>query len=408
MAFRTIPKKSAVLHRGGLGVFASALVTLLLAGCGPRRAESESERLEARLDRTAVHFHLTLRARLESEGGAAYASRLASAPDSPATAAELAEELFGARQRGAARLRDGRRSDRPFAPLLVEGSTLGPELDAVAFFLSLLDAVASDSGRIPKQILVYEAAHLDIERVSDRTMSRFARAARALVFARAGYCERATEEASAASRAELTQSDVDATIAQLWPSGGLDRVRVHSDVARAISVLSGGARTCCALRRSEGRRGAVRWLDDAEALGVAPSRIAILRAWVAISEGDRAAARSHLDRLGGEPLSPADAARARIVREAIASTSAEALRDAQERVVDRRWLSALVLEGVHQAFVEDGLLSAIDAHPEAGALRRLAAGEAVVIAAARDRFPMFDQAHQGDRSFVSQFAELFR
>ena len=81
--------------------------------------------------------------------------------------------------------------------------------------------------------------------------------------------------------------------------------------------------------------------------------------------------------------------------------------DANERLVDRRWISGLVMTGAFAALEADGTVAAIRAHPEADALRRVAAGEAAVIGAARARYPLFDQAHGESKGTWDRIAELF-
>ena len=386
------------------------LVVILALGCGETEP-TESERIEQRLDRTSVHFHLTLRDRLEGASAAQTAAQLAASSRSPERARRLAERLFADRSRGAQWLRDGRRPATALTHLVVDGSEADPAADQAAFFLALLLEDAVDDTRIPKQILVFEASRLDLERVRDPTLRALTRASRALVLARAGYCEMSEVDTRAVLRASPTRAEVEASTGRWLATAGLDAASLHEDLTRALSVLAGAARACCGIRngREEAAARSIRdWIDDAEDLGVSPDRIAILRGWAALAVGDEDGARAQLSVLRAGTVDPQEAPHQAMLRDALAAGSAEALSEATERLVDRRWLSGLALRGVRQAFVEDGLLDALDEQPEARTLRHFAAGHVEVIAAARERFPMFDQAHQGDRGTFERVQQLFR
>jgi hypothetical protein len=383
-----------------------------LAGCGSKEEPSEADRLATRLDRAAVHFHVALRERLDGPNGAAFARELAAAGTSAERARALAQQIFERREEGAERLREGWEARRPLAPLLVESSDLDVHTDRAAFLLALLAETVDDDRRIPKYVLVYEASRLDPAQVSDPTLRRLARAASALVYSRAGYCEHMEREVRALGADELTEAEVLTMVDRWLPNAdALERDRLHRDVTRVVSVLAGGARACCGIRRGnkpEAARSIDRWVDDAEALGVSESRVAILRAFAALAQGDEATAREQLERVRDVELSAADTPRYAMVRDALASSETAALRDATERMVDRRWVSALVLSGAHQVFREDGLLDALGQQPEARALRQLARGEAAVVEEARSHHPMFDQAHAGDQGTLDRLADLFR
>lgn len=383
--------------------------------CSGGAEPSEAERLEQRLDRTAVHFHLSLRAALDGDDGAAVARQLIEASRTRDVAGRIAQAHFADRARGARLLREGRRFDGTLSELVAPETEVPGDIDGAAFFLALLAETAAEDGRIPKQVLVYEATRLSLDGTPP-VVRALAEAGRALVMARAGYCERSAAEAERALGRELSEAEVRREVArwldeEAFGEGRLEPARLYADVTRAVSVLAGAARACCGVRDGENTtatRSINRWIDDASELGVSDSKTAILRAWTALVREDRDAARGELAVLRERELGPDDTSRYRMIRDAVASSSREALDDATEQLVDRRWLSALALSGVADAFSEDGLLAALDAHPAAGGLRRLAAGEVAVIAAARARYPMFDQAHQGDKTALDRLAELFR
>ncbi|HJL14114.1 MAG TPA: hypothetical protein RMH99_00590 [Sandaracinaceae bacterium LLY-WYZ-13_1] len=384
---------------------------VLAAGCASD-TPSEAERLESRLDRTtAVHVHVALRAHLDGPQGAETARALAAAADERGRAAQLAETFFAERDTGRSRLQDDQRADRALSSRLAEDGSLSPETDRAAFFLALLAESVEDDHRIPKQILVYEASRIDPDEVSDPVLRRVARAASALVMARAGYCERVDEEVRAVRATETTETQVRHGVDRYMPEAALDPARLHVDLRRAVTVLVGGAEACCAMRRDRNARAAASveaWSDEAEQLGVPGARVAILRAWAALARSDRDAARRQLERIREGEIPSEDLPRYAMIRDAFAADEPGAMRDATERLVDRRWISALVLSGAHQAFREDGLLEALAQQPEARALQRLAAGEAAMIAAARARYPMFDQTHAADRGPLDRLADLFR
>ncbi|MCB9595057.1 MAG: hypothetical protein H6719_20235 [Sandaracinaceae bacterium] len=387
------------------------LIVLLGHGCGGTSEPTESERVEERLDRTAVHFHLALRDQLEGPSAEQTAAQLVASRGSPARARDLAERVYAERQRGARWLREGRRPARALAPLVAEGADADAASDQAAFFLALLLEDATDDTRIPKQILVYESTRLSPERVRDSAVRALARAGRALVLARAGYCEMAEAEALAALEAGPSRAEVEVSTSRWLATSALDSSALHADLTRALSVLSGAARACCRIR--DGRHDAAarsiqRWIGDAEELGVSRERIAILRGWSALALGDADGARVQLGLLRSSAVEPAEAPRQAMLRDALASASDDALDEATHRLVDRPWLSGLALRGVHRAFAADGLLAALDEQREARAHRDLAIGHGAVIASARARFPMFDQAHQGDQGSLERIQQLFR
>jgi len=387
-------------------IVASAVA--LVACGGDAEPQGEAARLESRLDRASVHFHLTLRESLDGADGAETARALDEARTSREAADRLARRLFEGREAGERKLRDGGRASRAIAGRFVDDPGLDPESDRAAFFLALAAQAVEDDRRVPKQVLVYEASRLRLDEVSEPVLRAFARAVAALTFARAGYCERSRAEAGAV--AEVDDAALEAALTRWIPDAEIDRDRVREDLRRALTVLVGGARACCAIRRdddAEAARSVSRWVDDAEQLEVDPQRLAILRAWRALVQGERDVARERLSEVSPGSLSRADSERFRLVRDALARGGDESMADANERLVDRRWISDIVLTGAYAALEADGTVAAIRQHPAADALRRVAAGEAAVIAAARERYPLFDQSHGESKGTWDRIAELF-
>jgi len=386
---------------------------LLVSACGvacggAAEPEDEADRLEARLDRASVHFHLALRESLDGPRGAETARRLDAARTSTDAADRLARELFEGRDAGERKLREGGRASRAISGRLVDEAALDPESDRAAFFLALAAEAIEDDERVPKHVLVYEASRLRPTEVSEPVLRAFAGAVAAVIFARAGYCERSG--AAADGVGDVDDASLDAALDRWLPGAEIERARVRDDLRRALTVLVGGARACCAIGEGSdaaAARSVSRWVDDAEQLEVDPQRVAILHAWRALVEGDREAARVRLSEVTAATLSRADRERYRLVRDALARGGDESMGDANERLVDRRWISGLVMTGAFAALEADGTVAAIRAHPEADALRRVAAGEAAVIGAARARYPLFDQAHGESKGTWDRIAELF-
>lgn len=386
---------------------AGLLIALLVAGCGGDEPQTEQERVAARVDRASVHFHLALRARLDGPQGERWARDLIAAREDDALAERLARELFEDRASGRQWLQDDR---RPRHGVLRHLGAPDPAEDQAGFFLALLDQDALDDRRIPKQVLVYEASRLDRSAL-EPTLAALTAAGRALVMARAGYCDATERDASRADGEIPTVEETRAALRRWMPSREADAEALHEDLRRAIAVTTGASRACCAIREGDhaaAARSIEVWVDDAAALGVSASRVAILRSWAALAQGEREAARTHLEAVDPSALEPEERPRYRMVRDALASDDQQGAIDAAEQLVDRRWLSALALRGVHAALVEDGAFEALEAHPPSRALLHAAAGHAALTAAGRAVFPMFDQAHAMDRSLTERLGELFR
>ncbi|MFK7991885.1 MAG: hypothetical protein AB8I08_38060 [Sandaracinaceae bacterium] len=364
-------------------VFAASITT----GCGESAPPTEAERRMQRMDRTSVHVHVTLRDQLDSDGATAVAGRLARAGSNRTVADQLGQSLFEERETGANRLRARNAGFAPVARLRVPSSTVSGASDTAGYFLALVEAGAEDERRIPKQVLVYEAQHLELDAVSDAGLRSMARAAAALVFSRAGYCERVD--------ALSTQSNEGAGRAGL-----------------AAAVIMGGAVACCTMRRHRLEDAADvidGWLDEAEELGLHAASLELLRVWTELARNDAAQARTHLEAAREAGVQAPDRGHYEMLRDAVARTDREGSFEPSEGTLDRRWLSALVLAFAHRALGEDGWMGEeMGGRPEARALRELAEGEAAVIAAARARYPMFDLAQEADRSTSQRLADLFR
>lgn len=364
-----------------------ALVSSLALGCGESAPPTEAERQMRRMDRTSVHVHVTLRDQLDSDGASRVATRLARAGSDRGAADQLGQSLFDARESGATRLRSRDAGFAPLARLRVSDSDISEASDSAAYFLALVEASAEDERRIPKQVLVYEAQHLRLGDVSDDGLRTMARAASALVFSRAGYCERVDELNAQAEH-------------------GAGRAGLAAD------VIMGGAVACCTMRRHRLEDAADvmdGWLDEAEELGLHEASLELLRVWMGLARNDAAQAREHLEAARAAGVQPPDRGHYEMLRDAVARTDREGQFEPSEGTLDRRWLSALVLAFAHRALGEEGWMGVeMGGRPEGAALRELAEGEAAVIAAARSRYPMFDLAQEADRSTQQRIADLFR
>lgn len=223
----------------------------------------------------------------------------------------------------------------------------------------------------PKQVLVLQALEVRPSHLDDAALAPVLEASRALTFARAGHCELARE---AASRAEV--------------EGSLP-------LARAARWMAAGARACCAIRGSgDGEAAAIveAALPDAEALEAPQARLDLLRAWVALARGDEARGRALF-------RSAADEASADEREDPLLDALRSAAEDgsAAHRLVDRRWMSAVVHEtslGLPRA--EHALADRMP-HPALEVARVVVSSEREALAAARARYPFFDQGGEGPR-----------
>lgn len=392
-----------------LGVARLLLALALVSGC----SRDDADRLEgddARMDRTSVHVHVALRAALDGPDRERWARRLAAAAENEAVADALAIELYAQRELGAERLREGFRPRRALSAALAPDAALDPATDQAAYFVALVDETVAAEQRVSKQILVYEATRLRPQEVDAPLVRRLASALSRLVYARSGRCG---GEASSPPEPP-TEAEVSRALARWAQSSDveleIEPARLQRDFVHVERLLHGGARACCDIRVGRDREAArdiEAWLPDAEALSVHPSRVALLRGWIALVDDDLEGARAQLEAMREAGPLAEDAHLYALLRDAVASGDGPALEDAHSRMVDRNWLSRLALVASHDAFVEDGLIAALRASPETAALGTLARGEAEVLRAARRRHPLFDQAHQGDQGPLDRLSSLF-
>lgn len=382
-------------------------IAVLTLACGS--TPTEAERREDRLDQTPVHFHVALRAQLDGPDGAQTAESLVEAPASRSQADRLAREVFSNRLEGRSRLRRGHRPAVTWSSLRAPGASVGADSDAAALFLALLSEDSVNDSSIPDLVLVYQASELRPDGIQDPVLRRLTRASRALVFARAGYCQQAEREAATVAATSLQSAEIDAL--QEWLGDLPDPSTTTDDLERAAVVLAGAAQACCFTARNDDDAASVSisgWIDDAEHLGVSPNRVALLRGWAALAAGDESEARAQLT-LAQEGKADMDISRYTILRDALASNSdSQALERASRQLFNQRWLSRVVLRGVRRAFEEDGLIAALDQHPETRAMREFAAGYVAVIRAVRVSEPMFDHAYKGDHDSFERLSLLFR
>mgnify|MGYP001946477367 FL=1 len=315
--------------------------------------------------------------------------------------------MFDRRDEGAALLDEGWRPRTSLAPRLEESVQLDPDTDQALFFAALVSQTVASEQRVPKQVLVYEASRLRLDALDDVVLRRLVSALAQLTYARAGHCG----ELPSSPPASFAREDVRRSLDRWLPAASQRLDEVHPDLGRIERVLIGGARACCEIHGGRDERAAraiESWLADATALGVHPSQTALLRGWVALVDGDVEAVQERLGEVRRHGRLPEDERLYGLLRDAVASSDDASRRDAAERLVDRRWLSRLVLVAARRTLVEDGLMGALEASPAASASSRLAAGEAELIEAARRRYPLFDQTHQGDQGALERLADLFR
>jgi len=266
-----------------------------------------------------------------------------------------------------------------------------------------------DEGSVPAGILLYEASRLDPAKL--RPAARpFVRAVRAWAYSAASMCTLAQQEARLA-RTEPDEETTRAFIGRLAARGNEDPARVVADLSRIRRLLADSADACCAIR--DGRQGeAARVfaprMEDAEALGIDAARLTLLRVWVALGQGDEERARSLASSLDKSALDPVDRSRYVMLRTVLASSGPKAADDALERLVDRRWLSRLVLEGAVAALTRDGVIDAMERRPRPAAALRMARGELAALAGARRVHPMFDQAPERDVGWFVRIKRLWQ
>ncbi len=293
--------------------------------------------------RTSVRFHEALRAR---------ASEVAEQPweHDAAIADQWARELL-----------DTQTPAADVAVLPAFGAPVASVHEDRAHLLLAMVATRSKA-ELPAEILVHEAERISPEDL-DSDLRALAEAARVYAYAEADRCD------------EL--SDPSATLEHPL----LDGIR---------ALVIDGAHGCCALRTGDldrARERIARSADDAERLGVAVDRIPLLRAWAAFSANDSNTARAHLDQIVVEHLNENDLMRYRMLRNAVTSGD-----DTLLSILDPRWLSSIVVEGITEAISKDReLVMQIEDNPTAQAALRFVHMEAELLEHARAQNMLFDK-----------------
>lgn len=342
---------------------------LAIAGAVRPTTRTVDSLVALRLDRPEVHFHLALVAAASRGGPTSAASRDLLAPDDADAIERLAELGWSRRVEGASLLRTG--THRSIPPLLPSLPLSGPahltRQDDLSVRLLVTMSEAAELG-IPKQVLVFmaldvaqELGPLEQTREVDIPIASLLHAEIALAYARAGHCGLPS-----------TASDVRASALARW---------VHA-----------GAQACCALRAQDPRAAVAHVEAALEHLAVlepGPATEAALRAWISIERGDAQRARAILDDARDGAQTPQEARRIEVLRDALARPEGAGVHGVSERLVDRRWLSQLVLETLALPRAR----AALRVHFAEGTLegaRSAVLSESRALAVARQRHPFFD------------------
>ena len=337
------------------------------------------------LEHASVQMHLVLRQRLAANERAVAEALLAS--DRSADPLDgLARELFEARHEGARKLAEGEDS----GPILeaLGAPRRSVDVERATLLLTYLVAHARHEAAASPPVVTYEASRLVASELPE-PLRGVANAARTLVYASGGHCERAAEAATASARGPSAE-DVAGWLESL------EAPTVAADVEHARKLLIDGALACCALRardRVESARLIEATVRDAQGLGLDDARIRLFQAFAAVARREPEQAREILDSVDPAELEKFGEGRLRLLRDAIAGAGEESLFDAAIRLADRDWLLSAMLEAVVDVLQRDGLLEVLEEQPEVRAARQLVAAEAELFSIARKAYPFFDQAH---------------
>ncbi len=341
------------------------------------------DRLEQRLRRPSVRFHVALRERLAREGRK-FGRRVEASIDSAAEAQRLANELLEVKSP----------SDPSKAVLPALGAA---DIDAVhdRFFTTLaMVAQSSNPGHsLPEYVLMYEAERLSIERVN-RRLRGLVVATRAYAYSLGGYCELIEEDLRRFKPLPAVDTDSFARFIQ-DPIPEEQRETIGHTLTAVQLLLIDGARACCAVRQERPKEAAdhlAASVRNLAQLDVAKHRRQVLKAWQALLSGDRERARRELDSVEWEKLSAVDQKRKSVVRDAIATPGPGGANEALWRSVDRKWLSQMILEGAFEALAKAGIDGLVAWDPTATAARKLVDAEHKLMEAARLHHPLFDHS----------------
>lgn len=392
------------------------LAPLVLGGCACDD-DDDRTRLEDRLDGTPVQFHVAIRELLSEDGSGAFMRDLAAAAEARDAAERVARAAYDRRAGAAERLRAD--ADAELAPVLPAlragadaealppGHTLGDaaQHERALLLLGMLVVLGRDgTDAVPAPVLLYEAWRLDPEALR-ASVRPFLHAMRAWAYSHGGLCDLASEEGRRAM-AEPDAAVVERAVARLTERGATDPEAILADLGRVRRLLGDGARACCDIRGGAHHAAAERFeprLDDAAGLDIDAPRLALLRAWVALEGGDAAVAQSHIADVREADLRVEDRPRYKMLRDTLAVPDPASADDALARLVDRRWLSQLILQAALDALERDGLLGALELSAASREAISVAAGEGAALDAAREMFPFFDRADDKDRDLLRRF-----
>jgi hypothetical protein len=365
------------LLAAGVGVFA-----YLFAQTADEGTHANAARLDARMQRTSVRFHVALRDRLAREG-APFAARLERAANERDEAQRLAHSILDDLERHTPTAID--------EPVLRHfgGPELSPAMDRLHLVLAMLwsERHPERARRIPQYALLHEARALEPTQLA-APYAELARAAQAYAHASGGYCD-FVEPMSEGAPASLDATAMMDEIGDADPE--VAALRLH----RLQRFLVDGSLACCAMRNDRMAETAERLqqsIADAESLGICDKRLPLLRAWTAVLNGEDEEARRQLGLLPPpEELHDDDHEAYRIIRSALATGGARAASRAHVGTTRVEWLSRLVVAGALEAVEGSELAGPLRTSEAARAAQRLVCGEAAVIDAARRIEPFFDQ-----------------
>jgi hypothetical protein len=372
---------------------------------------AEADRAKKLVDSTQVHFHIALRWILKNDDAGRVLDDLVRAGEDPAAAERLARAGFEGRREGARLLREG--LDLDLAPALPalrartgerDESALAIRERALLLLAHLVLTGQDEEEEPPVPILLYEASRLSAEELPPITRP-LAHAFRSWIFSVAALCETAREEASQAVD-DPDSAAIGQAVSRLSERGAASPEEVVADLGRVRRLLADSARSCCLIREGKHREAARAFaprLEDAQAVGVDAARLALLRVWIALAKGDDAGANRSIEALREMELQPVDRSRYKMLRDTMSGSGPKRADDALARLVDRRWLSRLTLEGAVRALDRDGLIAALESRDASRQALTFARGERAALAAARTIYPFFDQLHEKDGNLLARF-----
>jgi hypothetical protein len=301
-----------------------ALLPLALAGC-PKNKKTDEQRLVEDLDTFKVHLYLGLKAvaaapksdkkvaRARKALAQLYsqtAKQTSQASSQPAAElslkdlAALVKTLLTLRGAGKAELEKGKGSE------LLLGAAIGHPIkpkqrDHAITLLAMMVAKLHPKAPvpIPNGALLYEAWLAETARLDPPQLDMMLRASQALVFARGSYCDLARKHTDLIAAKPVKATDPKRLLAAFIKGTGLGRFLTHAGPAGAaivivplalellppVSAIIAHAQTArCFDKRDDKKTATSEWrrcANAAQRLGVPPSELAFLRAYVAYRGG---------------------------------------------------------------------------------------------------------------------------